>query len=98
MPSVAYLYELYDSYYLHLVFEMAQGYSVEGMDDAHDEDNSGDDGTLGSSPNGMDYSTYSNSNRTMSTEDNPTMYGRMANNLYPIQIPKARRRYQTTHL
>ena len=97
MPSVAYLYELYDSYYLHLAFEMAQGDSVADVHYAHDEDNSGDDGIPGSSPNGMGCSTCANSSRTTSSEDSPTWCSRTDLHRYPSHIPKVRHRCQTTH-
>ena len=51
----------------------AMGDSVVDVDCIHDVGvHSVDDNTLDSNPNGMGYSTYSNSNRTTSSVDNPT--------------------------
>ena len=58
-------------YDYHQAYAMVD--SVEDVDCIHDVGvHSVDDNTLDSSPNGMGYSTYSNSNRTTSSVDNPT--------------------------
>ena len=86
----------YDTYHPRPAFQDCS--VADRLDDA-DSDHGNEDSNQHSnqSPNDMGCSTYSNSSRTTSSEDSPTLCSRMAKSNHPSHTSKAMSRYQMLH-